>query len=145
MDSVLREPGREGLFLDTQEFVPALARVLDGEPCRRRCRVRQPRFNHGIRRPVEELRQGLGKLDGALPERLQATAEDLCAIVAAVDAEAAVRVHPGIAKQAGPFLGQRKDLAGGLDAPLCRPHGQPARGIEQRDQYGIEPPDLVEE
>ena len=75
VDPVLREPRREGLLLDAEQLVPALSRVLDGEPGGGGRLVREPRLDHLFRCPVQELREGLGKLREALAERLQTPAE----------------------------------------------------------------------
>ena len=145
MDPVLGEPRREGLLLDAEQLVPALSRMLDGEPRGGGRPVREPRLDHLLRGPVQELRQRFGKLGEPLPVRLQAPAKGQRTGVAAVHAEEAVRVHPGVAQQPGGLLGHREDPAPGLDGLLRRLHGKVPGDFEQRDQHRIQPLHLVEE
>ena len=65
-------------------------------------------------------------------------------VVFAVHAEAAVRVHPGIVKQACGLFEEREGLSGSRDAVLRRPDAQVTGILQHREQNGIEPLDVVE-
>ena len=145
VDAVLCQAGNEGLLIERQQLVAALPRMAHDEARCFNCGVVKVGIHHGIRRQVEELRQGLGGIRETLLQRLQPPKQRLRGRILAVHAQAALGIALGIVDDGGRVFRERENGACLRDQRRGALHCKVRRVFKRRHEHRIAALDLVEQ